>query len=272
MKDLLIRGIVALAILSIPFFEKTDIDKLIYILPIAYLFSVYFIKDLSKYFLVFTDVIFFLFVVYITYNPILAIFFFPLFVSYIEEKKHTFTFLIAGLITSSYSFYVSEYVEFSSLLFWLTTSVSIVLITRFIEKLKVNLKQKEEEISQKINEISKLKEKIYPIKIESLDRVSFEDKKKSIFLLNQILNTSSVAYFDINSQKCIYTQEEICNKEILKYVNNDFGKIKTDKGIIIFIVEYTNKSPTGVYFFFYKDEKVEDNIYNFIFLKEKLNS
>jgi len=87
MKDLLIRGIVALAILSIPFFEKTDIDKLIYILPIAYLFSVYFIKDLSKYFLVFTDVIFFLFVVYITYNPILAIFFFPLFVSYIEEKN-----------------------------------------------------------------------------------------------------------------------------------------------------------------------------------------
>jgi len=58
----------------------------------------------------------------------------------------------------------------------------------------------------------------------------------------------------------------------LKYVNNDFGKIKIDKGIIIFIVEYTNKSPTGVYFFFYKDEKVEDNIYNFIFLKEKLNS
>ncbi|RUM50763.1 MAG: hypothetical protein DSY47_00805 [Hydrogenothermus sp.] len=272
MKDLFIRGIIALAVLSIPFLEKTDIDKLIYIFPIAYLFSVYFIKDLSKYLLVFTDIIFFLFVIYITYNPILAIFFFPLFVSYIEEKKHTFTFLFAGLITSLYSFYVSEYVEFSSLLFWLPASTSIVLITGFITKLKADLKQKEDEISQKINEISKLKEKIYPIKIESLDRISFEDKKKSIFLLNQILNTSSVAYFDINSQKCIYTQEEVCDKEILKYVNDDFGKIETDKGTVIFIVEYSNKTPTGVYFFFYEDEKVEDNIYNFIFLKEKLNN
>ena len=272
MKDLLTRSILSLIIVSIPFLEKTDINNLIYVFPLAYLFSIYFIKDISRYLLIVSDIIFFLFIIYITSNPILSIFFFTLFVSYIVDKKQTISFITGYLLVTLYSFYVSEFLEFSPLLFWLPASVSAVLAYSLIAKYKEDIKQKEEQISEKTNEIAKLKEKIYPIKIEKLENISFDDKGKAIFLLNQILNTTAVAYFDINSQKCIYTQENICDKEILKNINDDFGKIETNKGTIFYIVEYDNKIPTGVYFFFYESNMLEDNIYNFMFLKEKLNN
>ena len=272
MKDLLIRSVIALIVIAIPFLERTDIDSLLYIFPVAYIFSAYFLRDLSKYILILADIIFFLFVIYLTSNPILSIFFYPIFISYLEDKKHLIAFLFAGLVVSFYGFYTSEYIEFSILLFWLPATVSILLAIQFINRLQNLITRKDEEISQKLNQVASLKEKIYPIKIEELSKISLNDKKKAIFLFNQLLNTSAVAYFDLESQKCIYTQENICNKEILKYIDNDFGKIETEEGIVIFIVEHKDKNPVGIFFFFYENPKLEDSIYNFLYLREKLNN
>jgi len=272
MKDILIRVLVSVVIILVPFLEKTDIDKLIYILPVAYVFASYFLKDLSKYALILADTLFFIFAIYLTYNPITAIFIFPLFISYLENKKQLYVFLTSGAIVSLYSFYISEYIEFSMVLFWIPISLAIVLVSKTIQSLKNKIKEKNEEIQNKTNEIAKLKEKTYKIKIDKLDKIDFTDKKSSIFRLNQILNTSSISYFDFKSQKCIYTNKNRCDKDLLKTINKDFGKINKGNYTVLYIVEYENGEPVGVYFFFYDSEKLEDSIFNFIFLKEKLNS
>jgi len=267
-----VRIVVAFIFILIGIFQEIEFKEIYFIIPVFYIFIHFLLKSyIPNIFFIFFDAILTFFVVYFSGNPVNSLIILILFPLYLTNLKHLIVFSVFSSISVIFSFYIIGYIDISLLLLFLGFIFSFFINYRYITTLNKNIneyKLKAINISAKYNKFLKEKNQLY---IKKLNRLNIHNPKKLLFDLYSQLNVDGVSLFDIDNSKCIHIGKGSCDKNLLKYVNENIYDFEFGDKIVVVIPVY-KKELSKILFLFYKDKVLMEDLSNFEYIKIKLEN
>ncbi len=271
--EIILRTIFIFSLLIISFFQELELK------PLAILFSIFYIsfyllinKFVNKLTILPLDLLTLIYFIYLTGNPYLSIIFFILSPAYINKKYEIYSFISAHLIILISSIYLSGYIDYTLIVITAGLYISLLGIA-------YNIKIKEEKIRKLENNLISLTSKFVKqfneakkYDLSKFNNISLENQKKSLFELFSKLNVSGISLFDIENNKCVSVGEASCRKDFLKFIEPQIYSFKYNDHWIVVVPVYKKDKISKVFFFFYKEEKLIDNLNIFYYLKVKLEN
>lgn len=255
------------------FFQEIELKPLIYLFPLFYIFVYFFTKRyVSKFFMLFMDTITVMYFLYLAGNPFLSLMFFILMPIYLSKKHYFFSFLISGIIPVIFSFFLNGYIEYTLIVIILGFYLSSISILNLMKNYEKKINKLENNLISITSDFIKQFNKTKEYSLSNFSDISLKDEKKTMFKLFSNLNVSGISLFDIEKSKCLSVGEANCDKQFLKLIEPQIYSFKYENNWIVVLPVYKQYEISKVFFFFYKEENLIDNMNIFHYLKVKLEN
>ncbi len=255
------------------FFQETDLKPLFLLFPAFYYLIFILLKNVfpKPSFLVFEALVIIYFI-YITGNISYLFFIFILAPLYIENKRYFLFYTLTLIIPVIFAIYIEQYIDYFFIITALSIYSAFLAIHIKLQNYRREIDILKSELVKLTSKVSFYFEKAKPCDLSKFDDINMKDEKKLLFKLFSLLKVTGIAFFDIQNQKCLTIGDGICNKDLLKYIDEKIYSFRFNDKFVVVMPVYKNDELSKVFFFFYDDNALIDNFNIFYYLKSKFEN